>query len=125
MNKDQKRRDEIMCFDEPKYVGGLERFEELKAEQLETLIKEGFVNSTDAKKSSPTTQEYLDFMKANEGVWAHGFVITADRDDCRLVIDGLLFLDKSSDELKENFKKFCEKADDLKIEKDELYGYWD
>ena len=44
MNTDQKRRDEIMGLDYPKYIGGLEKFEDLKVEQLETLIKENFAN---------------------------------------------------------------------------------
>ena len=51
MNKDQKRRDEIMCLENPKYVGGLERFEELTGEQLEILIKENFVGAKDKIKT--------------------------------------------------------------------------
>ena len=124
MNTDQKRRDEVMGLDYPKYIGGLEKFEDLKVEQLETLIKESFVDQTASYNSSPTVQAFLDFMKAHEDVWAHGFVITTTREDSRVVVEGLLFYGRPSDELKKEFELFCVGAPDLRIENDELFSWW-
>src|SRR5574337_845840 len=124
MNKDQKRRDEIMKLENPKYVGGLERFDELNAEQLETLLKENFLSAKDTKGSSPNVQELLEFMKTNEDLNAHGFVVSGDRDDCRMVIEGVVFYGRPSEELKENFFEMFHSADDLRIEKDELYCFY-
>lgn len=125
MNQDQKRRDEIMALEYPKYVGGLEKFEELTAEQLETLIKENFADPADKHNLAPTSGDFLNFMKSHEGVWAHGYVVGGAREDYRLRIEGLVFLGKVPDALKADFSTFCSSADDLRIEKDELYSWWD
>ena len=125
MNQDQKRRDEVMGLDGPKYIGGLERFEELNLEQLETLLKEDFAALTDAQNSAPTTGDFLNFMKTHPEVLAHGYVIGGGRTDYRLRIEGLSFLGKAPEELKTDFTAFCAQASDLKIEKDELYSWWD
>lgn len=125
MNQDQKRRDEIMALDSPKYVGGLERFEELTAEQLELLIKEDFAALTDVQNSAPSTGDFLNFMKAHPEVSAQGYVVGGARTDYRVRLDGLIFFGKATEELKKDFETFSAKADDLKIEKDELYSWWD
>ena len=124
MNTDQKQRDTIMGLDYQKYIGGLEKFEDLKVDQLEALVKENFVDPTYKYRSAPTIQAFLDFMKAHEGVLAHGFAITTNREDARVVIEGLMFYGKSTDELKKKFEQFCSGASDLRIEKDELYSWW-
>ena len=125
MNTDKKQRDTIMGLDSPKYIGGLEKFEDLKADQLEVLVKENFIDPNYKYRSAPTIQTFLDFMKTHEDVWAHGFAITTDREDARVVIEGLMYYGKSTDELKKDFKQFCSGAADLRIEKDELYSWFE
>ncbi len=113
-----------MCFDYPKYIGGLEHFEDLKADQLEALVKENFIDPAYQYKLGPTVQAFLDFMKTHEDVWAHGFAITTDREDARVVIEGLMYYGRSTDALKKDFEAFCSTAADVKIEKDELFSWW-
>jgi len=124
MNKEQKRRDEIMELEASNYVGGLQKFEALTLEQLETLVKEDFVALTDTKKHKPTVNSFLELMKKYPDVEAHGYVIGADREDYRLIIEGLVFLGKVEENLAIDFKKLCKKADDLRVEKNELYSWW-
>lgn len=125
MNRNQSRRDEIMKFEEPEYIGGLQNFEELTAQQLETLVAEEFISAKDSFKGSPDVASMLNFMKQNEEVWAHGYVVSESREDYRVNIRGLYFLGKPSKELAEAFGSFCATASDMRIEKDELFAEWE
>jgi hypothetical protein len=124
MNTNQKRRDEIMKIEEPTYIGGLQPFEELNAEQLEALITEDFIAPTDSFKGVPKVSDLLDFMKQHEDMWAHGVAIGDTRGDYRLTIKGLRFLGRHAKELKEEFESFCGTATDLILEHDELFSEW-
>lgn len=124
MNTNQKRRDEIMKIEEPTYVGGLQPFEELTAEQLGTLLGEDFLVPTDTFKGSPKVADMLDFMKKHDDLWAHGVAIGETRSDYKLAIKGLRFLGRPSKELREEFEKFCSSANDLILDHDELFAEW-
>jgi hypothetical protein len=61
-------------------------------------------------------------------VRAHGYVVSPDRDDYRVTIEGLecpeFKLTEDSFGLYINFVKLCRHADELEINS-ELYSWWD
>ena len=93
MNKDVKRRDEIIFgkYDETKYSGGLRSFT-CTREVIEKLIEEDFIDLEECQNYSPTTQEFMDMTDPESGVTNVEFqcyAISPDRNDYRVTIEGV------------------------------------
>lgn len=88
-NHDEKRRDEIIfgTYDPSKYVGGIRHFQEMTRETLHQLIDEGFVNTTMTQNNSPSIQDFVDFIDANDNYVVAGYVIAEKRKDYGVSID--------------------------------------
>jgi hypothetical protein len=63
-------------------------FEDLPLEVLDKLIASGFVDM-DAWNEAPTATAFREFMERNPGFDAHGYVISWNRKDSRITIEGL------------------------------------
>ena len=64
-------------------------FEGMPHETLATLIKEGYANPGEYQNSSPSIGVFEEFMKANNEVTAHGYIILPPRDDYRVSLEGV------------------------------------
>lgn len=127
-NKDTKRRAEVLGIPDDYPSGGIRKFKNATVEQIKTLIDENFLAPSDRQNFSPTAGEFLDFMQNYPEVRAHGYVVSPDRDDYRVTIEGLecpeFKLTEDSFGLYINFVKLCRHADELEINS-ELYSWWD
>jgi len=124
MNKDMKRRDEILGISS-EYLGGTAHYKPISLDVLEQLIKEDFVNLDECQNSSPSINEFLEFMKENPKVKAHGYVVHSDRSDYRLSIEGLWVDEEDvTNELKITFMEWNRFADEFNV-KDNLRSWWD
>lgn len=86
-----KKRDNII-FGEANlgcYAGGVRRFTKLSLEQLQQLRQNHFISPLARQNNSPSVQEFQDFMEKYDGYTAMGYVVTPQREDCRVTLDGL------------------------------------
>ena len=58
---------------------------------IELLIQKGYLKRNESQNESPTTEQFLRFMKRwrQYTVLAHGYEISKERDDCRITIEGI------------------------------------
>lgn len=90
-NKDWETRDKLIFgeTDKSKYMGGCRSFSGLDYRTLCALLEEKFIDPQEAQNNSPTTEEIMSFMKAYPDFTAHGYVVSIDRDDYRITIEGV------------------------------------
>lgn len=125
LNMDIKTRDEIIFgeYNPDAYSGGCRHFDYLDAPTLRKLIDMGFADPEEEQNSSPTIEEFLEFVENHDEYVLGGYVVTDQRDDYRVSItdiskDGEI---ETMDELKE-FIEFARFADDFDPSG---YAWWD
>ena len=64
-------------------------FHGLTAKGMATLISEGFADPEDAQNSAPTFKEIMDFVEVHPDFTAHGYIVTPERDDYRVTVEGV------------------------------------
>lgn len=117
LNRNEPQRDEIIFgkYEPEKYLGGIRRFEDLTIGTLKKLEELGFVDILDRQNSCPTIRTIMKFMEEYPGYEASGYVVSRNRDDYRISIDGLRKVgDIPVVELEEFMRVFGE-ADDLNV----------
>jgi hypothetical protein len=125
LNQDQAMRDSIIGIKNPEYFGGCEHYSGLTLEQLDKLIDNRFIDLSDRQNDSPTAQEFYEFIKDHPEVKAHGYVISKDRNDYRVSIEGLEFDGVVSKTTMSDFVKLCRHADEFTCEQNKLRSWWD
>lgn len=129
MNRNQDRRDEIIgdCFEDADYSGGLRSYGGLDIAKLKTLEQEGFLDLEETQNNSPSIAKFMAFMAKHPKVTCHGYVISRDRSDYRVSIEGLSCKDAdATPELRRAFAVFCRRADELDAEETgDLRSWWD
>lgn len=127
INKDTQRRNRILgiTFDWEKVSSGTMSLERIDVKTLELLFRERFIDPNEKQNESPTAIQFLSFMQKYPVVLAQGYVVSPNREDYRITIDGLSVQPSyASGELKLAFFEFCKDADELNIE-DGLRAWWD
>ena len=123
------RRDEIVfgeAQDWTQSMGGIKCYQDLTLSELENLIKEGFADPEETQNDSPSIQEFLDFMREYPFVRAHGYVVSNERDDVRVSVEGIEA--DRSDVTPEFFRAFvqlCRYADEFDDSDAGVYAWWD
>ncbi len=71
--------------------GGICRFDGLTLDTVQELIRKGFLARDERQNESPTVAEFMSFVKEhNPSNWIfHGYVVSPERDDCRVTIEGI------------------------------------
>ena len=131
-NLDSQTRDRII-FGTPvewqNSMSGAQRFQSLTIEKLEQLISQGFANPLDAQNFSPTITELLEFAhrQADKGFEFifEGYVISPQRPDYRVSIDGLVYRGICSTDLIFDFQEFVGEPDEIDINSSYLRAWWD
>lgn len=128
MNKDIKRRDEII-FGEYKpddyKFGGVKQFSGLPLETLKLLIEEGFLDPEDCQNNSPSAEEFMNFIEQHPDFTAHGHAVDSTRDDYGVTIEGIELFGARSRETEREFVMFSQHADDFVFNDKALFCWWD
>ena len=86
-------------------------FRGLTAKGMATLISEGFADSEDAQNCAPTYKEIMDFIEVHPDFTAHGYIVTPERDDYRVTVEGVAgYTDDCGEE--RAFAKMFRRADE-------------
>ena len=126
LNHDDKRRCEIMRIARPvNYMGGCYRFEGLTLDQLNLLLDEGFIDPEERQNDAPTTIEFKSFLEAYPDATIHGYIISPNRDDYRISIEGAEYNGDVSKEMMIDFIEMFRFADDFTVSDNCLYCWFD
>ena len=70
---------------------GISRFKDLPLNVIKRLIEEGYLDPNDYQNSSPTVSSIVKFVEEHDPAnWRfHGYVVSAERDDTRVSIEGI------------------------------------
>lgn len=126
LNKDTARRAEILGDAlAPTSWGGIQNYDYATLSQLELLLKENFADPNDQQNEAPTFLQFVEFMRENPEVTAHGYIVEPHREDYRVTIEGLyLEAEHVTLESKFAFVQFNAEADELETDGD-LRSWWD
>lgn len=91
LNKNQSLRDNILYpfFKSTEYCGGIRHFSGVTYEALVQLFDGEFVDPEETQNNSPSTNEFLSFLKTHQNFTVHGYVVEKERSDYRVSIEGL------------------------------------
>lgn len=125
-NQKDRRRCALLNISGDYTMGGVERFDNLSADTLQTLIDEGFADPDDTQNNSPSLQEILDFIREYPEFKAHGYAVSPERDDYRVSLEGVAgVVERSSDAFSEFVDMFRD-ADAFEIsESGNCYAWYD
>lgn len=123
LNKNEKRRNLLLRFDHPKFLGGVERFNSVDLTTLKILLKEGFADPEDAQNSAPTFNEIVEFLEKHPKFTAHGYAVSSSRSDYRVTLEGISGPDDLTHSELEGFVTFAHRADEFQIHPP--YAWWD
>lgn len=84
-----KERCKLVGVNDKNFFGGCARFVGMNYKTLQELVDKGYADPEDNTNGSTTLGEYLEFMKEHPRFKAHGYVISNDRDDRRITVEGL------------------------------------
>lgn len=126
-NKDDKRRCEIMGISNTHgyRLGGIFHFGNLTLEQLDKLLEEKFIDPKEAQNNSPTVDDFRFYMKRFSGATAHGYIISPERDDYRVSIEGIECEGDFDVETQIDFYKTFRFADELICNDNYMYCWFD
>jgi hypothetical protein len=123
-NKKMITKRNLIIFGRPEAYDA-ERFNKLTLEQLNELKLMKVLDPKEQQNDSPTIKEFMDFMKDHPGVTAHGYVISEDREDCRVSLEGIAYEGSPSKKLILDFTSLCRDADEFTANEGGLYAWWD
>lgn len=64
-------------------------FHDFDAITLKQLIKAGFLDPKSTQNYSPTAEEFVAFMERYPQFKAHGYIVSLERDDARITVEGI------------------------------------
>jgi len=107
LNHDDKLRQSIIGIEATYKRGGTEQFYNLTLKKLLKLIEYKFVDLDETQNNSPPIREFLELLKKypDENVTLHGYIVSPERDDYRVSIEGLTG--------RSNNRLFCDDFDKL------------
>lgn len=103
----------------------IKRIELITLKQLLKLKEKEFIDLEEAQNSSPTIGEFIDFMTLYPKFKAHGYIVTPDRSDYRISLEGLQTEEKLTKIEMVAFSNKFHNADDFWIEEHSAYCWWD
>lgn len=123
----QEKRDKII-FGEYRpdlYQGGCRHFAGLTLDQLKELLFNNFLKFNDQQNCCPPASEILAFMERYPEYTAHGYVISFERTDVRVSLEGVAKDGRAADiEELWDFINLFRLADELEVY-DEMYCWFD
>ncbi len=116
LNTNWKERDRLVFRDkEPPYMGGCAWYKNLDAPTLRQMIALGYADPEETQNESPEISEFADLLEQHPGLTAHGYVVSFERDDYRMSVEGVEGIIHGTEPLIELLIKY-RFADEFEIE---------
>ena len=135
-NLDYTKRDELIFgrqLEPDEMFGGVAHFGSgnycagplLTIDKAKQLINDGFLDPEDVQNYNPTAKEFVDFCSQYPQVKMHGYVVSSQRDDCRVTIEGLECQNDITEQLIIDFSNKFNDADNFSVDENNLFCWWD
>lgn len=127
INRDCRKRDSIIFGDnKPDYTNGICRFKDLRVDKLNKLLDYNFIDDNHRHyEKIPSIRDIISFMNEwyEYDVKAHGYVLSCDREDYRVSLDGIEILSKTdlSDELVKDISALFRSSEYFKLTNNTFY----
>lgn len=122
------QRDQIVFgedYNSDKYRGGIRSFDYLSAEDLNKLLDIGLADPDEQQNEAPTTKEISNFLNDHQNFWAHGYVVSPERGDYRVSLEGVeCGSDYDLSDVQDFFSLF-KYPDEVRVEKTGMYCWFD
>jgi len=122
LNTNWKERDRIIFGKSVEYGGGICHFQDMTLDTLRELIAKGYADPEGQQNDSPMTEELADLMARHPGLTAHGYVVSFERDDYRVSVEGVSGIVKHTEDLLDVLH-LCRMADEFDVESDFSVGF--
>jgi len=99
--------------------GDIVRYEGLELDTLRELVEKGYADPMDRQNSAPNIKEFIELMQANPGLTAHGYVVSRQRDDARISIEGV------EGPLRPECLHMLSRADEIEYDGETVYCWYD
>lgn len=119
-----KERRELVGVNDKNFFGGCASFSGMTYNTLQKLVDKGYADLEDNTNGSTTLGEYLDFMKEHPRFKAHGYIVSNDREDRRVTVEGLEAGQVTIKEV-EDFINLDRYADEFEATQDYCRSWWD
>lgn len=119
-----KERCKLCGVEYGNFAGGCARFGGMTYKTLKKLVDKGYADISDNTNDSTALGEYLEFMEEHPRFKAHGYIVSNDRDDRRITIEGLEAKNVTINEMVAftNFDRF---ADEFEATQKYCWSWWD
>lgn len=117
-------RKKLCGVDDKNFFGGCASFSGMTYNTLQKLVDKGYADLEDNTNGSTTLGEYLEFMKAHPRFKAHGYIVSNDREDRRITVEGLEAGKVTIKEV-EDFIQLDRYADEFEATQDYCRSWWD
>jgi len=127
INRDCRKRDNIIFGDsKPNYINGICRFKDLRVDKLIKLLVYNFIDDNNGHYDKvPSVRDIIGFMNEwyEYDVKVHGYVVSNDREDCRMFLDGIEISSKTdlSDELIKDISALFRSSECFKLTNNTFY----
>ena len=123
-------RDQIISgepYDSERYTGGTRYFDKLTVQQIRKLDIEGLLDRNETQNYAPSVGDIYDFLanQDGDGWYAHGYVVSPERDDFRLSFEGAGKSSSPTMKQLQDFISMFRYADDFDVGGDGLYAWFD
>lgn len=125
MNKDHKTRDTIIYGKPITTKYDIKNYKNLTLDQLRQLVALNFIELDECQNSSPSVSEFLEFIQKFPQVTAHGYVVSPERNDYRVSIEGLEYKGPITVQLAIDFTNLCREADEFTLTENKLSSWYD
>lgn len=127
LNRDTKRRNEILGIKNEQYTGSCMSVYGITLDSLNQLIEEEFIDLNESQNYSPTTEEIRDFMAAhsNYDIKAYGYMITPNRSDYRVTLEGIEYAGEVTMDLAIDFVNMFRGADEFDLTENGFSCWYD
>lgn len=98
------------------YMGGVRDFTDVTLAQMEELISNNFIDLSRNHNNSPTAEQFVLFVRKHPEFTFNGYVVTPDREDCRVTITGVDSNEKMDADTTKEFVKLFMNADTFDID---------
>lgn len=116
-----------------KHFGGTMRYQQLELEALNQLIQHNLIELGEQQNDAPTVEECQQFLTKYPFLTVHGYVVSPDRSDTRVSIEGFelkegifmrdIFASEKYPDFSEDWSSITRNADE--IDEETYYAWWD
>lgn len=119
------QRDALLGITSSFLLGGIDRFYGLDIGRLDQLLADGHADPMERQNDAPSIAEFREFIAKHPRFTVHGYAVSPHRDDYRMSVEGVELKDGYNYEELNAFKRMFSDADDVIIDNDRLFCWYD